>query len=121
MRGPLARFIPSGRAARARAHFKVMRGARFGIDARHLVSTILYMSVTAKLFKNGSSQAVRLPKAFRLPGKEAIIHREGDRIILEPLTPSRWPRNFFKSIQIADRSFARPSQGDLPPVVDLGA
>lgn len=79
------------------------------------------MSATAKIFKNGSSQAVRLPRAFRLPGKEAAIRREGDKIILEPLTPSRWPRNFFQSIRIADRSFARPAQGELPPVVDLGA
>lgn len=79
------------------------------------------VSTTAKIFKNGSSQAVRLPRAFRLPGKEAAIRRDGDKIILEPLTPSRWPRNFFQSIRIADRSFARPAQGELPPVVDLGA
>lgn len=79
------------------------------------------MPATAKLFKNGSSQAVRLPRAFRLPGKEAAIHREGERIILEPLVRARWPRNFFRSIRIADRTFIRPSQGDLPPPVDLGA
>lgn len=79
------------------------------------------MSATAKLFKNGSSQAVRLPRAFRLPGKEAAIHREGDRIILEPLVRTRWPRNFFKAIRIKDRDFSRPPQGDLPPSVDLGA
>lgn len=79
------------------------------------------MLVTAKLFKNGSSQAVRLPRAFRLPGKEAAIYREGDKIILEPLVRTRWPRNFFKAIHIGDRAFGRPSQGDLPPPVDLGA
>ncbi|MFZ5495598.1 MAG: antitoxin [Verrucomicrobiota bacterium] len=79
------------------------------------------MPATAKLFKNGSSQAVRLPRAFRLPGKEAAIHREGERIILEPLVRARWPRNFFRSIRIADRTFTRQPQGDLPPPVDLGA
>ncbi|MBE7538230.1 MAG: AbrB/MazE/SpoVT family DNA-binding domain-containing protein [Opitutaceae bacterium] len=79
------------------------------------------MPATAKLFKNGSSQAVRLPRAFRLPGKEVAVHREGERIILEPLVRARWPRNFFRSIRIADRSFNRPAQGDLPPPVDLGA
>jgi antitoxin VapB len=79
------------------------------------------MPATAKLFKNGSSQAVRLPRAFRLPGKEAAIHREGDRIILEPLVRARWPRNFFRSILIEDDAFTRPPQGDLPPPVDLGA
>ena len=43
---------------------------------------------TAKLFQTGRSQAVRLPKAFRMPGKEVKIHREGNRIILEPLSTS---------------------------------
>lgn len=40
---------------------------------------------TAKLFKHGRSQAVRLPKAFRFPGQEVRIRRLGDRVILEPL------------------------------------
>jgi len=78
------------------------------------------MHATAKLFKNGSSQAVRLPLAFRLPGKEAAIRREGDRIILEPLARARWPRNFFKSVRITDPAFSRPPQGDMPQPVDFG-
>lgn len=40
---------------------------------------------TARLFTHGGSQAVRLPKAFRFEGKEVLIHREGDRVILEPV------------------------------------
>lgn len=39
----------------------------------------------AKLFENGRSQAVRLPKAFRMPGSEVRIRRDSNRIILEPL------------------------------------
>ena len=40
---------------------------------------------TAKLFLNGRSQAVRLPKAFRFEGlTEVYIQRDGDRIILSP-------------------------------------
>jgi antitoxin VapB len=40
---------------------------------------------TAKLFVNGRSQAVRLPKAFRFEGlTEVYIQRDGDRIILSP-------------------------------------
>ncbi|HEY5551189.1 MAG TPA: AbrB/MazE/SpoVT family DNA-binding domain-containing protein [Opitutaceae bacterium] len=77
------------------------------------------MTATAKLFKNGNSQAVRLPRAFRLPGKEAAVRREGDKIILEPLVAVKWPRNFFESIKIADRAFERPPQGDLPPALDF--
>lgn len=40
---------------------------------------------TAKLFKNGNSQAVRLPKAFRVPGNEVKIFKKGNQIILEPI------------------------------------
>ena len=43
------------------------------------------MSATAKLFMHGRSQAVRLPKEFRLPGKEVRVSRVGDKVILEPI------------------------------------
>ncbi len=39
---------------------------------------------TAKLFKNGQSQAVRLPKEFRMPGDEVYIKKQGEVIILLP-------------------------------------
>lgn len=40
---------------------------------------------TAKLFFNGRSQAVRLPKAFRFEGiSEVLIERDGERVILSP-------------------------------------
>lgn len=39
----------------------------------------------AKLFKNGSSQAVRLPREFRFKGDKVRIRREGDKVILEPV------------------------------------
>lgn len=39
---------------------------------------------TAKLFKNGRSQAVRLPKAFRFEGDEVFIKKAGDAVILIP-------------------------------------
>ena len=38
-----------------------------------------------KLFRNGRNQAVRIPVEFELPGSEAIIHRDGDRLIIEPV------------------------------------
>jgi antitoxin VapB len=40
---------------------------------------------TAKLFKHGRSQAVRLPKAFRLPGAEVRVRRLGRAVLLEPI------------------------------------
>ena len=39
---------------------------------------------TAKLFRHGGSQAVRLPKEFRLPGKEVRVRRLGRGVVLEP-------------------------------------
>lgn len=46
------------------------------------------MSATAKVFKHGRSQAVRLPKEFRFEGSEVRVTKVGDRVILEPLDPS---------------------------------
>ena len=39
----------------------------------------------AKLFRNNKSQAVRIPADFELPGDRVMIHREGDRLIIEPV------------------------------------
>lgn len=39
----------------------------------------------AKLFMNGRSQAVRLPKEFRMPGEEVLIERRGDEVVLRPV------------------------------------
>jgi antitoxin VapB len=38
-----------------------------------------------RLFKNGRNQALRIPREFELPGSEAIIRKEGDRLIVEPV------------------------------------
>jgi len=43
---------------------------------------------TAKLFKNGDSQAVRLPKEFRFPGSEVFIKRVGSAVVLLPKAKS---------------------------------
>ena len=43
----------------------------------------------AKLFRNNRSQAVRIPVEFELPGDRVLIHREGNKLVLEPvLRPS---------------------------------
>jgi antitoxin VapB len=39
---------------------------------------------TAKIFRHGGSQAVRLPKEFRFEGKEVSIERRGDEVVLKP-------------------------------------
>lgn len=45
---------------------------------------------TAKLFTNGRSQAVRLPKEFRLEGKEVFIKKTGAGILILPKNQSVW-------------------------------
>ena len=41
-----------------------------------------------KIFKNGRNQAVRIPREFELPGEDAIMRKEGERLIIEPAPPS---------------------------------
>jgi antitoxin VapB len=66
---------------------------------------------TAKLFQNGRSQAVRLPKEFRLQGKEVKISRQGNKIILEPIEDS-WEQWFASMEQFSGDFMAN---GREPP------
>jgi len=53
----------------------------------------------AKIFWTGRSQAVRLPKAFRVATREVAVSREGNALVLEPIETDRdaqgWPRAFW--------------------------
>lgn len=42
-----------------------------------------------RLFRNGRNQALRIPREFELEGDEAIVRKEGDRLIVEPLRKGR--------------------------------
>lgn len=68
---------------------------------------------TAKLFRNGRSQAVRLPKEFRFEGEEVSICRDGRRVILEPLKRRGWPRGYWQSWSKASDDLEAPEP--LPP------
>lgn len=41
-----------------------------------------------RLFRNGRNQAVRIPREFELAGDEAVMRKEGDRLIIEPVRPT---------------------------------
>ncbi len=72
--------------------------------------------VTAKLFKNGNSQAVRLPKEFRFEGDEVLIHREGKRVIIEGIKKkkkSKWDDFFADNTVVPDNFLI--DRGDEPP------
>lgn len=56
---------------------------------------------TAKLFKNGQSQAVRLPKEFRFEGDEVYIRKLGDTVVLLP-KKHPWKTLFSSLDQFSD-------------------
>ena len=69
---------------------------------------------TAKVFKQGNSQAVRLPKEFRFAddADEVSIRREGGKIILEPVGANEWPAEFWTAFDGMPEGFERPLQID---------
>lgn len=69
------------------------------------------------LFRNGRNQAVRIPRDMELPGEEAVIRKEGERLIIEP-AESRSLVEFLKTLEPLDIDF--PEIDDPPPEpVDL--
>jgi len=60
----------------------------------------------AKLFRNGGSQAVRLPKDCRFEGQEVLIHRDGRRVVLEPV--DEWPESFLATLGAWAEPIERP-------------
>lgn len=71
----------------------------------------------AKLFWNGRSQAVRLPKEFRFEGDEVEIRREGQAVILEPIPRRDWPVGFIDGLLKDARLFA---DLETPPCLPAG-
>ena len=71
-----------------------------------------------KLFKNGRNQAVRIPREFELPGEDAIMRKEGDRLIIEPAPKRKSLLELLDEWEPLDEEF--PEIEDLPPEpVDL--
>ena len=59
--------------------------------------------MTAKIFKNGRSQAVRLPKECRFNTEEVAVNREGDIVMLIPMD-NKWD-NFIQAIDMFTEDF----------------
>jgi len=66
------------------------------------------MAERAKIFNNGGSQAVRLPKACRFPEgqREVVAHRDGRRVILEPA--DEWTPEFLRTLGSLKEELERP-------------
>lgn len=72
------------------------------------------MPVTARLFTNGRSQAVRLPKGFRFEGvREVSLEREGEAIILRPV-----PRRSIETLIQSLSKFEHLPERDQPSHTD---
>ncbi|MGD0475944.1 MAG: AbrB/MazE/SpoVT family DNA-binding domain-containing protein [Candidatus Velthaea sp.] len=63
-----------------------------------------------KLFKNGRNQAVRIPREFELPGEDALMRRDGPRLIIEPLGP--------RSLVVLLKTLS-PIEDDFAPIAEL--
>jgi antitoxin VapB len=63
-----------------------------------------------KVFKNGRNKAVRIPREFEFPGEEAIMRKEGDRLVIEPIPT--------KSL-LALLAKLAPLSEDFPPILDV--
>lgn len=68
---------------------------------------------TVKLFRNGRNQAVRIPREFELPGDEAVMTKDGDRLILE--SPPK------RGLLAALAQMTPLEEGDFPHIEDLPA
>ncbi|MEO0410388.1 MAG: AbrB/MazE/SpoVT family DNA-binding domain-containing protein [Pseudomonadota bacterium] len=63
----------------------------------------------AKLFKNGRSQAVRIPREFELPGNDVVIRQEDGRLVIEPVAP----RSLLDVLKMLE-----PLEEDFPVIDD---
>ncbi len=66
-----------------------------------------------KLFRNGRNQAVRIPREFELPGDDAIMRKEGDKLIIEVKEKKKTLIELLDSWEPIDEPF--PEINDPPP------
>jgi antitoxin VapB len=76
------------------------------------------MSERAKLFRNGGSQAVRLPKDCRFPDdqREVVVRKVGQRVVLEPV--DSWPKEFLACMGAWREEILRPKDDSIRHVKD---
>jgi antitoxin VapB len=67
-----------------------------------------------KLFRNGRNQAVRIPREFELPGNNAIMRKEGDKLIIEP-------KPALKQTLAELLASWEPIEEEFPEIADLPA
>ena len=70
-----------------------------------------------RLFRNGRNQALRIPREFELAGDEAILRKEGDRLIVEPVHKGRLLA-LLATLPALDEPFPDADE-DLGPLDDV--
>ena len=70
-----------------------------------------------RLFRNGRNQALRIPREFELEGDEALIHKEEDRLIIEPVRKGKLLA-LLASLEPLTEPFPDIDE-DLPPLDDV--
>jgi len=70
---------------------------------------------TARVFKSGNSQAVRLPKEFRIDAKEVEISRRGDEIVLRPKKKQRGATAIYDAIMALPLDAVQDIKDTRPP------
>lgn len=68
-----------------------------------------------KIFKNGRNQAVRIPREFELPGEDAIMRKEGARLVIEPAAPQSLLA-LLATLEPIDEDFAPIADSPPAPV-----
>jgi antitoxin VapB len=68
-----------------------------------------------KLFRNGRNQAVRIPREFELPGEDAIISRDGTKLIIE-VAPPRSLLSLLATLSPIDEEFPNIEELELDPI-----
>lgn len=68
-----------------------------------------------KLFRNGRNQAVRIPRELELPGEDAVIRKEGERLIIEP-APRPSLLAFLATLDPIDEEFPEIEELPIEPV-----
>jgi antitoxin VapB len=68
-----------------------------------------------KVFRNGRNQAVRIPREFELPGTDAIMRKEGHRLIIEPAPPNSLLA-VLDQLATLDEDFPAVEDGPAAPV-----
>ena len=110
----------SGRFVKAGQHDRLSsaahRSARTRVDICHGICQVaLVVESRVKLFKNGRNQAVRIPREFELRGEDAIIRKEGRRLIIEPAPPKSL-LGFLATLQTLDEEFPPIDDSPAEPV-----